>query len=309
MPGRCHGRRGRCVLRVVLPLRGPSEQMRDGQEPSASDLLLRLTGRLVKGCRSGLTVAADARLSGSCSRVCVEDEPVCDGWGCRDQEGHVSAPPCRSWAEQGTSAQPVQKATTAYADQRWFRAGPFASTARTLPTIASGHHTALASAPHHKAAANACSGIGSCAPTGQRDDEQRRQPADRHRVARADRLPGVPEGLTDQPCPDVRRDPGLSPNHLLCSRADEKEAEQVDRGTGQPAVLHHEGGDPSPRLAVQRGRRSLQRREGARHRLLDHEADQGDGGDQSGQPRRPAHPPILGTDGYSRMGGPTTWRP
>ena len=191
------------------------------------------------------------------------------------------APPCRSWASRRTSAQPAQKATTAYADQRWCRAGPFASTARTLPTIASGHHDGTGQRTAPQGSGKRLQRHRLCAPTGQRDDEQRRQPADRHRVARADLLPGVPEGLTDQPGPDVHRDPGRSANHLLCGRADEKEAEQVDGGAGHPAVLHHEGGDPSPQLALQRGRRSLQRCESARHRLLDHESDQRDGGDQS----------------------------
>ena len=61
----------RSVVARVAP-QGRSVQMRDGQAATAPDLLLRLTGRLVKGCRSGPTVAAGqaSRTTGAALWTC-----------------------------------------------------------------------------------------------------------------------------------------------------------------------------------------------------------------------------------------------
>ncbi len=57
-PGRCHGRRGRCESAARRLAGAPSSGQVAGI--CSPDLLLRLTGRLVKGCRSRATLPASA---------------------------------------------------------------------------------------------------------------------------------------------------------------------------------------------------------------------------------------------------------
>ena len=128
-------------------------------------------------------------------------------------------------------------------------------------------------------------------------DEAAGQPADRARVAGADRLPGITGQLRGQARDEVQQQPPRPAEDLLRDGPDDQQESQVREGSRQAAVLHEKRREAPPPLAGQaRGGAfqpgqdrvvgELRRRDGRRHR--EHAC---------GQQRRPAQRGMPGQRG------------
>src|SRR5262249_15517030 len=77
-----------------------------------------------------------------------------------------------------------------------------------------------------------------------------REPEVRHRVSRADRLPGERGELCEDPDSEEGGQRSPRPEQPLRDAADDEERDEVEDGAADAPVLLYERGDESPQLAV-----------------------------------------------------------